>query len=175
MTGLVILAFFAAVWGAAGLSQLGFAAVWFALPVAISVLLLLAARFGSGPLQAYPDPQKVNRLVGAWSGIEGVAILIGTNLVANLGHPEWVMATVSLIVGLHFLPLAHGFPQPLYYGTGLGLIALALAGFAAPGRVSPGVVGVIAALLIWATIAALLSRSARAQRGKIGAEHVGQG
>jgi hypothetical protein len=176
MIGVIILAVFAGIWGAAGLSQLGLGPLWCGLPVAISACLLLLVRFGpvSMPVPAPQDRARMDRLVSIWSAIEGVAIFLGITLVGRLGHPEWTMATICLVVGLHFIPLAHGFPRPLYYATGLSMTVLALAGFAAPQIVRPGVVGLGAALLIWATILIMLRRSARAQGGEIGAEHIPQ-
>lgn len=177
MIGVIILAVFAGVWGAMGLSQLGLGALWCGLPVAISACLLLLVRFGPVSLPV-PSPEgraRMDRLVSILSAVEGVAIFLGIELVGHLGHPEWVMATICLVVGLHFIPLAHGFPRPLYYATGTAMTVLALAGFIVPRIVSSGVVGVGAALLLWATILAMLQRSARAQGGEIGAEHVPQG
>lgn len=48
-----------------------------------------------------------------------------------MGHSEWIMASIILVVGLHFFPLAKLFQRPSHHvmGTTLVLIALVLPSF----------------------------------------------
>jgi hypothetical protein len=154
MVGLVILACFSAIWAVAGLVQMGLGALWYALPVAISALLLWGTFKARGGFAVPTDADKarIDRLVSIWSAVEGVAIFVATNIEGNTGRSAWIMATISLIVGLHFIPLARGLPMSMYYSTGGALIALAAAGFLNPGIATPGLIGVGAAMVLWVTI-----------------------
>jgi hypothetical protein len=48
-------------------------------------------------------------------------------LALNLtGHPEWIMASIILVVGLHFFPLAKLFQRPSHHVMGTILVFIAL-------------------------------------------------
>jgi hypothetical protein len=160
MGGIYILAVFAAVWGAAGVVLAGATLAWIVLPVGMSAALLLAARrLAPGvPRRSEAEESRVGRLVGIWSAAEGVAMFLAANGLINLHHPEWVPAAFAGIVGLHFLPLARGLPVPAYYATGAALILIAAAGMLAAPIVTQPLVCFGAALVLWTTIAVLLSR-----------------
>ena len=93
--------------------------------------------------------EKVFHLVNAaqW----GLILVVG-NVLNNLGHGDWVLAAVIIIVGLHFLPLARVFHYPIHIYTGLALVAWG-AGYPfvqSQGAASPvGCLG--AGLLLWAS------------------------
>ena len=93
--------------------------------------------------------EKVFHLVNAaqW----GLILVVG-NVLNNLGHGDWVLAAVIIIVGLHFLPLARVFHYPIHTYTGLALVAWG-AGYPflqSQGAASPvGCLG--AGLLLWAS------------------------
>ena len=84
-----------------------------------------------------------------------VLILITGNVLANLGLGAWVIPAVALIVGLHFLPLAHLFDYRGHYLTGAAFILLALIvpRIAAGGPADP-VLCLCAGLVLW--VSALL-------------------
>jgi hypothetical protein len=162
-SAVVILGFFAAVWGAVGVVLAPMSPVWIGVPALISALLVLpglrvAARL---PARSAQEEARIGRLVGVWSAVEGVAILVSVNVVINLGHPELVTAVFALVVGLHFVPLARGIPVPTYWGTAAGMVALALAGIAAPARVPPFAIALGSALVLWASLAALIAGTRR--------------
>jgi hypothetical protein len=76
-----------------------------------------------------------------------VALIVILNVI---GHTQWLLSGIMLIVGLHFLPLAKLFSSPLNAWTGAALIAVALAypHLTQGGPESP--VGPLAAgLLLW--------------------------
>ena len=67
---------------------------------------------------------------GMWFGIifgaEGLVIFLAVTLVSNIGHPELVIPTIALVVGLHFYPMALVFKRKLdyYVATWATLIAV---------------------------------------------------
>lgn len=171
MVGFIVLACFSAIWAMAGLFQLHAAPVWYGLPVVIGAALLwgaLAAR-GGMPATTTQDKARIDRVVSIWSAVEGVAIFIAVNIEGNTGHAAWTVPTICLIVGLHFIPLARGLPMPLYYRTAVAMVALALAGFLAPARVTPGLVSLGAAAILWITILWALQRAFARMKGQQGA------
>ncbi|WP_052025191.1 hypothetical protein [Asticcacaulis sp. AC466] len=130
--GVIVLSVFAAIWAFMGLHIAG-QPLWaqFAPLVASFMLILLAVTAGRNVPAPSPEERKrVGRTVMIWSAIEGVAIFGGINVLVNMGHAEWEVAFIALIVGLHFFPLAIGLRAPLYWLTGLGLIGAAAAGVA---------------------------------------------
>ena len=95
---------------------------------AITLLLLLGSvrrLKASGNMPASRDPamaakgKRAGILFGIVFGIESGAIGLTSALLARLGLGDWIPVAVALIVGLHFLPLAHVFEYPLYYWTGI--------------------------------------------------------
>lgn len=108
--------------------------------------------------------RKMGRDFGLIFGAEGVAIFIAVNILANLHQGGWIIPTIAIIVGLHFLPLARLFKMPLYFATGVLAIALplgtALALRAHLDAVDP-LVGLEMALILWITVLAVLLRSRR--------------
>ncbi len=157
--GPIILSVFGAVWAILGLSLSSASPAMWLVPVAIGAILIwVVVRRSRGltppPLQ---EGKRIGKLVGFWSGIEGVAIFVSINLCANLGRPDLIMAATCLIVGLHFLPLARWLPVPLYYLSGALLSVLGLAGLFASALVSPPVVAFGAALVLWVTVVRILA------------------
>jgi len=129
-TGAIVLSFFAAVWAFLALHMSGQVLWMQVMPFALSFALTLAA-LNSDRHAARPTPEdrkRIGRTVMIWSFIEGLAIFAGVNVLANTGQAEWTMPMIAVIVGAHFFPLAIGLRVPLYWLTGLGLIAVAAAG-----------------------------------------------
>ena len=69
-------------------------------------------------------------LFGIIFGAEGGLIWLCAMLLERLGLSVWIPIAVAVIVGLHFIPLAHVFEVPLYYWTGvlsvLGMLGCSL-------------------------------------------------
>ncbi len=125
-TGAIVLSFFGALWAFLALHTAG-QPLWVqVMPFAISLALSLAARNNdrNRPQPTAEERKRRGRTVMLWAFIEGVVIFAGVNLLQNTGHAEWVVALVASVVGLHFFPLAHGMRVPLYWATGLGLLAV---------------------------------------------------
>lgn len=85
-----------------------------------------------------------------------VLILVAVFGLTRLGVPEFIAPAVAVVVGLHFLLLARAFAVPLYLPTGLALVVIGglgavLAGLGAAVAVVLAVVGLGAALTLWAT------------------------
>ena len=109
-------------------------------------------RYDSAAAGVAETPQQQRR--GRWFHIinvgQWVLILVVGNVLANLGLGAWVIPAVILIVGIHFLPLAPLFSNPVLYATGAAFILLAAIYpfVAAGGPVDPvGCLG--AGLILW--------------------------
>jgi hypothetical protein len=91
----------------------------------IALLVLCVARFQSYKnVHSVDDPvaaakgKRVGMLFGIIFGIEGALIAISATVLGSHGLGIWVPLVIAIIVGVHFLPLAHVFEVPLYYWTG---------------------------------------------------------
>ncbi len=80
-----------------------------------------------------------------------VVILIGANVLNNTGLGAWDIPFIILIIGAHFLPLAHLFKRPTHYLTGMAMMLFAVTyPFIASGPQSTvGPLG--AGLILWAS------------------------
>ncbi|MDB5692793.1 MAG: hypothetical protein JWO81_1856 [Alphaproteobacteria bacterium] len=155
--GAIIMSFFGALFAALTLSfQLGWTGIALGLPFVMFAAIALAAiavirRPGEGV-----SPSKRAERVIMWSTIaEGVGLFVAANVVINLGHREMLLPAMALVVGLHFLPMAHAIPFRPFYILGAALLAASALGFGidppAGGRVS----GFSGAVALW--VAALLA------------------
>lgn len=130
-----------------------------AIVVAVALLLFVSAirpiATSAGRRPGAPVDRKLMALSIAG---EVVAILIGVNLVANLGRPDLILSVVGLVVGLHFLPLAKACDFPAYRILGLAITAFALVSIAVPGPVGHAILGGGAAASLWLTVLATTLR-----------------
>jgi hypothetical protein len=166
--GALVLAVFGAVWsaaGASGLSAFGNApTIVLAATVGVSVCaVLVAIRSGRRPAKRVRLPPGWNRQVGWVNLAELVAIGMAWALLVQAGLPQLLAPVVCLIVGLHFLPLARPFDQPLYRWTGVCLAVVAVIGFVVlavgiDGGATRSVVGFGAAVTLWTSSFALALR-----------------
>ena len=107
-----------------------------------------------GALEEKPDAdtQKAEKVFHFVNAAQWGLILVVGNILNNIGHGDWVLAAAIIIIGLHFLPLAHVFRYPVHYLTGLALVVWG-AGYPfllAQGASNPG--GCLGAgLLLWAS------------------------
>ena len=101
-------------------------------------------------------------------GGEGVAIFIAVNVLANIGKSAFLLPTIGVIVGLHFLPLARLFRYSLYYWSGAIQVVLCLSAAVAMRynllNALNTVVGLEMGLTLWITVFAVLIRSPQFQR-----------
>jgi hypothetical protein len=154
---LLVLATFAAAWASAGLLVSGRTPGAIFLPVALSLVLLACGWRDTGIVPS--RGRHVGKLVGLWSTLEGVAILATSIVLQNLKRDDLMFPCVAIIVGLHFFPLARGIPVRLYHATGAGLLVAGVAGLLLPPAERPMVVGLSAALILWATSLAVVLRA----------------
>lgn len=148
---------FASLWAWAAISLSGFAPGLIMIPIAISLALLASGWRGS--LQFPSRGRHVGKVVALWSSIEIVALLVTANVVQALHRGELMLPLGAIIVGLHFFPLARNIPARLYHATGAGLVAVGLVGLALPSPQKAMVVGIGAALVLWATALMIVARA----------------
>jgi hypothetical protein len=139
------------------------------LTFALLVVCVLRLR-ASAKLPDSNDPvatakgRRAGTLFGIIFGAEGALIGLASALLARAGLGDWIPVAAALIVGLHFLPLAHVFEMPLYYWTGvlavLGVLGCLLV-HAGGARVL--CVGLMMAGVLWSTSIVLLVQTRSAQ------------
>lgn len=159
--GAIVLAVFGLVWAFAGGSGIAAAPVSVAVGVVAAVVtagaVVIAFRGTRGPVnRPVRLPEKWNRGVGLVNAAELVAIFAVIAASNASGHPEFIPVGIGLVVGLHFFPLARLFDQRQYTGTAVALTAVALVGLAvlatgASAETIRTVVGLGAALVLWAS------------------------
>ena len=151
MVAVVVLCGFGALWAVGGLVALGSPAWAWAGPVVlgagVAAWCLRAA--GALPARSRAERRRIARLVGVWSAVEGALIVGVDNVLANTGRVRDVLPATAVIVGLHFLPLARGIPQPAYYATGAALVALGVVGLALADPYAWALAGFGSALVLW--------------------------
>ena len=145
------------------LSQRSPTPIWCVVPVVISALLA-AWSISVSRTRGQPSPQhrkRLNKLVAYASAFEGVALLVGLNILDYMRIADQALPLLALIVGLHFLPFARYIPDRRYYPLALALIGIGIAGALVP---SPDIrawfVGLSSALVLWvASIVAVRVRT----------------
>lgn len=154
--GAVVLSLFGLVWASAGTSALPSPATWIGLGAAAlgTALVIVTARRAGHDSTDDPRPGW-QRLFFRVAMLQGAAIAVAVALLATLDRGELIPPTVCFIVGLHFVPLAALFEQPLYRYAAASLWLVALAGFLVAvfsGAVAvQGVVGIGAATVLCVT------------------------
>jgi hypothetical protein len=151
---ILVLGAFATFWGIAALLAARLPGWTLILPAALSLALGGALWRSVGPDSlALDERRRVRRLLRWVSIAEFVAILGGVNFVTWAGRPDLIDCIVAAVVGLHFLPLARWMPAPVFYLTGVALLALAIVGVALASPVRDVAVCGGAALVLWLTLA----------------------
>lgn len=138
---------------------------------AISLLNSSARVRALEPTYTQTDAEGARRLSRGFNLIfasEVGAIVVIANLLVSHGHGAWVMAAISLIVALSFLPLARLFRYPVYYATGgaqLLLCAIVIALMHGRILLADPVFGLVMALTLWLTVVVLLLQGGRWSAG----------
>jgi hypothetical protein len=148
--GVAVACGFATVWGYHGLSSSPGAGSWAYLPIIPSALIIGRTYMRPGEASSV-EWDKVKKRYFTIVGIELLAMIVVTNIVTALRHPELIWPAIAVIVGLHFIPLARLFGSRAYYGTAAVLTALRLLApvlLASRGQL---ILGMGAALTLWAT------------------------
>ena len=175
-SGVLFMAFFGTLWAGIGILGLqGWGFFWlFILSLLIGITLLIGgiilikASRGLSTEMTEADARHSKR-VGMWFGIifglEGALIGAASAICGSTNHFDLFFPVMALIVGAHFLPLAHLFRVRIHYiaGTLLCLLA-AVTLLMVPARVTLGhhqimawwaSVGFGSALILWGTGAAV--------------------
>lgn len=156
-TGALIMGFFGAVFAAMALAwPLGLPIATAAAPLLVFALILIAAlAVARGPGATSGLSPHAARVV-MWSSIaEGIGIFVGINIVINLGHRDWTLPVIALMVGLHFLPIARATTSRAFARLAIALLVAAVAGFTLPQPAGAALAGLAAAASLW--IAAILA------------------
>lgn len=153
-SGIWILNLFAALWCVAAVVGGELPLPVLIVPVAISGALITWGYRATANFSEARNP-RIGRLVGIWSAVEGVTIFLAINVCRNIGAPNASLPVVAIIVGLHFLPLARGFPRPLYYATGTGLVVIGVIALLLPGADRYAFTGFGSAIILWISCVAL--------------------
>ena len=88
--------------------------------------------------------------------VEWLAIFGTINLLRNLHLDAWIVSSIVLIVGAHFLPLARIFGARQHVVTGTALMLCAAVALVLPVSVRDVVECVGASLILWASAAVAL-------------------
>lgn len=101
------------------------------------------------------------RFIWIFAG-EGIAIFLAVNVLAKIGKSFFLIPTIGIIVGLHFLPLARVYGRPLFYWSGaVQILFCVITGFVR--RSDPAGLNIITALgmaiILWATMFIVLMRA----------------
>ncbi len=150
---------FAALWWIVGTYASGRGSgLMYAVAIAITSIVVAAASRRARPSSGPPEERaRRGRLVGIASGVEGLAIFVAINVLANIRRRDLTAPIIAMIVGLHFLPLARWLPAPLYYVTSALLVGLGIAGVRVQDvQFRLFTVSVGAACVLWLTCGAVL-------------------
>jgi hypothetical protein len=139
------------------------------LPVAAGTIMLFFAslrkfRLNRGAHAAEadsPESKRAGRIFNAVNAIQWTLVFVVSVVLLMFKHPEWIIPSIILIVGIHFFPLAVAFKVPRHYATGAALTLLAIFYplMSAAGPTSPvGCLG--AGIILWASAVAALVRPA---------------
>lgn len=156
--GVVVLSVFGGVWALAGLALAGASVVVWAVPVLLAVGGIFAGTrlARHSPVMPEAERRRIGRLVGLWSGAEGLGIFAGNSVLMALHRVDLIAAMVCTMVGLHFFPLAQGIPLRIYFGTAVLMTLLGLGGLIVSSLISPALVAFGAAAIIWGTLLGIL-------------------
>lgn len=168
--GSLFLSLFGGLWMVAALDAQPF--VWLACCVLLPTSLLVLRSIGlihtsaevrAGEPAATDEDRARGREMGRQFGlvfmIEFGVIAVAANVLSAYGRADWIMPTIALVVGAHFMPLGRIFRYPIYYWT--GGVELALCGlvtWAMRARLDAGVplYGLIMGLSLWTTVLVML-------------------
>jgi len=97
-----------------------------------------------------PARKRADRIFHIVNAGQWIVILVLGNVLAHFGFGAWVVPMGMIVIGLHFVPLAHVFRNPPHYVTAAALVGFAILypRYAAGGPADPvGFLG--AGLILW--------------------------
>jgi len=123
--------------------------------VALAVAVLVQVVASRAPAPPPPDRRAV-RTYGACVLAMVLAIFVGARVLDAIGEAQLIRLWVVLVVGVHFVPFASAFRQPLFARLGVSMAAIAVVAAVATTWVSwapaAGAVGGGLALLVAALL-----------------------
>lgn len=139
--GLLLMAFFTALWASWSLAGLPFAAGLVVIAVFLVFVVLfviagirlfaLARRFPTVDTTARRSQTRgMGRRFGIIFGLEGVLIGAASGVLGATGLSDYLNPVIALIVGLHFIPLARVFERTIDYWVAAWVVLAALVGIA---------------------------------------------
>ena len=108
-----------------------------------------------------PESKRAERIFNVVNAIQWSLVFVASIVLILLRHPEWIIPSIILIVGIHFFPLAVAFKVPRHYVTGAAMTLLAFFYplMSSVGPTSPvGCFG--AGIILWASAVAAIIRPA---------------
>ncbi len=157
-SGAIIMSFFGACFASLTLLlQLHCSGLVLALPfigfAAIAIAVRIVARLPGSGFERPPGSGRVMM----WSSIgEGIGLYVMNLVAINLGHADWIIPAMALVVGLHFIPIAYWAPFRPLYSVAAAIVTGAIVGLAMPQPAGGMVSGfTAAAALAVAAIAAV--------------------
>jgi hypothetical protein len=111
-----------------------------------------------------PQQRKIILWFNIVNATQWVLVIGGVSVLNMIGQTAWIVPFIMLIVGLHFLPLAHIFTAPHNYVVGTLLTAFALAyPFITPGGPQDPIGCLGAGLTLWGAAIYVLTKRVPAQ------------
>lgn len=160
--GATIVGGFGAAWLALGMISAG-VPLRVALAVVLPVFVLIAflgsaARRRLPKLAAAETPEKkqMMRAFSVVNVVQWLAIFGVINMLRYLHLDAWIIPSIVLIVGAHFIPLAQIFQAPQHLKTGIAMMLCAAAAVVLPVSIRDTVECVSAGLILWVSAAGAL-------------------
>jgi hypothetical protein len=165
--GATIVGGFGAAWLAMGITGAG-VPVQVALAVVVPVFALIA---GLGSVvrrrllkiagEETPEKKQMMRIFAVVNVVQWLAIFGTVNVLRNLHLDAWVIPSIVMIVGAHFIPLARIFQAPQHLKTGIAMMLCAAMALVLPGSIRDAVECVAAGLILWVSAAGALHAAFR--------------
>jgi hypothetical protein len=144
------------------------------LPVFALIAFLGSAVRRRLPKYAGPESPKKKQMMRAFYMVniaEWVAIFGVVNLLHNLHLDGWVIPSIVMIVGAHFIPLSRIFQAPQHLKTGIAMLICAAVAIALPVSVRDTVECLSAGAILWTSAAFALHCAFRlAPRSQLAAQ-----
>ena len=88
--------------------------------------------------------------------LEWIPILVAVIIFNRIRRPDFILPTIALIVGLHFIPLARVFGVSLYYASGVAIVVVAIAGFVSKPPARQAIACIGSGGVLWGTAATMV-------------------
>jgi len=173
-TGVLFLSAFGALWLILGLAARSWLSAWTGVAVALGLAVLAGSALGLSrrartlpPTSLPPEEQRrIGRVFARVNAVQWVAIFAVAFVLGRLHLDAYIPAAVTLVVGLHFFPLARAFRNPQHDLTGTVLVLWALGCLAVASRETlQSTTALGTGAILWTSAASTLGRAFRALPG----------